>query len=90
MLVETLMLVVLAMYVASMILLSIRAVRGPTIGDQVLAIDVVTYISVVVFILVSIYLREPFLAVVAIPLALWVYALDIYIAKYLERGDLGA
>lgn len=88
--VETLMILVLAMYIISMMLLSVRAVKGPTIGDQVLAIDVITYISVVIFILLSIYLREPFLAVVAIPLALWVYALDIYIAKYLERGDLGA
>lgn len=88
--IEMLMITALAMYILSIVLLSIRAVKGPTIGDQVLAIDVITYVSVVIFILLSVYLREPFLAVVAIPLALWVYALDIYVAKYLEKGDLGA
>lgn len=90
MIVETLMMSAFAMYILSIALLSIRAIKGPTVGDQVLAIDVITYISIVIFILLSVYLREPFLAVVAIPLALWVYALDIYIAKYLEKGDLGA
>ncbi|MEM1696135.1 MAG: monovalent cation/H+ antiporter complex subunit F [Desulfurococcaceae archaeon] len=80
---------VLIIYVISFTLLSARAIKGPTIGDQVLAIDVIAYITVVLFILVSIYLKEPILTVVALPLALWVYALDIYIAKYLERGDLG-
>lgn len=82
--------VLLIVYTTSIILLSIRAIRGPTIGDQVLAIDVITYISTTIFVLVSIHLREPILTVVAIPLALWVYALDIYIAKYLERGEIGA
>lgn len=82
--------VLLIVYTTSIILLSIRAIRGPTIGDQVLAIDVITYISTTIFVLASIHLREPILTVVAIPLALWVYALDIYIAKYLERGEIGA
>ena len=66
------------------------AFRGPTIGDQVLAIDVITYASLVLMTLITIYLKQPLLITLVIPLALWVYALDIYIAKYLERGDLGA
>jgi len=77
-------------YVIAILLLSIIALKGPTIGDQVLAIDVLTYISLVLFTLLSIYLKQPLLIVLVIPLALWVYSLDIYIAKYLERGDLGA
>lgn len=85
-----LILVVLIVYVISISLLSLVVFRGPTIGDQVLAIDAVTYISIVLMVLLSIYFKEPILVVVAIPLALWVYALDIYVAKYLERGDLGA
>lgn len=87
---ELLMQIVLLMYMISIALLSARAIKGPTLGDRVLAIDVLTYISVVIFVLISIYMREPLLAMVAIPLALWVYALDIYVAKYLEQGDLGA
>ncbi|MEM1618563.1 MAG: monovalent cation/H+ antiporter complex subunit F [Desulfurococcaceae archaeon] len=84
-----LIMAILVVYVISITLLSARAIKGPTIGDQVLAIDVIAYITVVLFVLVSIYLKEPILTVVALPLALWVYALDVYIAKYLERGDLG-
>ncbi|MEZ0394707.1 MAG: monovalent cation/H+ antiporter complex subunit F [Desulfurococcaceae archaeon] len=77
-------------YLAAIAILFVRAVKGPTLGDQVLAIDTMTYITIALFILLSIYFKEPILTVVAIPLALWVYALDIYVAKYLERGDLGA
>jgi len=85
-----LILIVMFIYVIAILLLSIIALKGPTIGDQVLAIDVLTYISLVLFTLLSIYLKQPLLIVLVIPLALWVYSLDIYIAKYLERGDLGA
>ncbi|MEL9939772.1 MAG: monovalent cation/H+ antiporter complex subunit F [Ignisphaera sp.] len=83
-------LAVIIIYIISIILLVIKAIKGPTIGDQVLAIDVITYITVVLFVLTSIYMKAALLIVIAIPLALWIYALDIYIAKYLEEGDLGA
>jgi multicomponent Na+:H+ antiporter subunit F len=85
-----LILIVLILYTVAIALFSIIALRGPTIGDQVLAIDAITYATVVLIVLSSIYFKEPTLSVVAIPLALWIYALDIYVAKYLERGDLGA
>jgi len=78
------------LYLINIMLLTIIVFKGPTIGDQVLAIDGITYGSIVLLILFSIYFKEPILTVVAIPLALWVYALDIYVSKYLERGDLGA
>jgi len=77
-------------YSISIALYTVRALRGPTIGDQVLAIDAISYVAAVLIILFSVYFKEPILTVVAIPLALWIYALDIYVAKYLERGDLGA
>jgi len=85
-----LILALILLYVVAILLLSIVALRGQTIGDQVLAIDVITYMSLVLLSLITIYLKQPLLIVLLIPLALWVYALDIYIAKYLERGDLGA
>jgi len=85
-----LILIVMFIYAIAILLLSIIALKGPTIGDQVLAIDVLTYISLVLFTLLSIYLKQPLLIVLVIPLAFWVYSLDIYIAKYLEHGDLGA
>jgi len=77
---------IILVYAVSIILLLVRALKGPTIGDQVLAIDAMTYSVVTLMILIAIYLREAILVVVAIPLALWVYALDIYVAKYLEKG----
>jgi len=77
---------IILIYAVSIILLLVRALKGPTIGDQVLAIDAMTYSVVTLMILIAIYLREAILVVVAIPLALWVYALDIYVAKYLEKG----
>lgn len=77
-------------YSIAIVLAIIRVFKGPTIGDQVLALDVATYYTIVLFVLISIILREPILTVTAIPLALWVYALDIYVSKYLERGELGA
>ncbi|AFL66254.1 monovalent cation/H+ antiporter complex subunit F [Desulfurococcus amylolyticus] len=77
--------VIILVYTISIILVFIRAVKGPTIGDQVLAIDTMTYAVVTLMIIVAVYLKEAILVVTAIPLALWIYALDIYIAKYLEK-----
>ncbi|MEM1628770.1 MAG: monovalent cation/H+ antiporter complex subunit F [Desulfurococcaceae archaeon] len=85
-----LLLAVIGIYMVSILILLIRALKGPSISDQVLAIDVMTYAIIVIILLFAIYLREPILAVVPIPLALWVYSLDIYVAKYLEKRDLGA
>ncbi|MEM0002539.1 MAG: monovalent cation/H+ antiporter complex subunit F [Desulfurococcaceae archaeon] len=77
-------------YTIAIALLTVIALKGPTLGDQVLAIDTITYATVVLMVLFSVFFKEPILTVVAIPLALWIYALDIYVAKYLEKGDLGA
>ncbi|MEM1639146.1 MAG: monovalent cation/H+ antiporter complex subunit F [Desulfurococcaceae archaeon] len=77
-------------YTITIALLTVIALKGPTLGDQVLAIDTITYATVVLMVLFSVFFKEPILTIVAIPLALWIYALDIYVAKYLEKGDLGA
>ncbi|MCY0868165.1 MAG: monovalent cation/H+ antiporter complex subunit F [Desulfurococcus sp.] len=79
--------VILLVYITSTLIVFIRVLKGPTIGDQVLAVDVMTYMLAVLVVLTAVYLREAILVVVAIPLALWIYALDIYIAKYLERRE---
>lgn len=83
-------LIAISMYIVSIMILLIRALKGPSISDQVLAIDVMTYATVVVMLLLAVYLKEPILAAVPIPLALWIYSLDIYVAKYLEKKELGA
>lgn len=86
---ESLLLLAIAAYSVSIAATLIRALLGPTLGDRVLAIDAATYMTAVLFTLFSIYFREPKLATAAVSLALWVYLLDVYVAKYLEKGDLG-
>lgn len=89
MIVDIVVPVTILVYALSIMIVFVRALKGPTIGDQVLAIDVMTYATVTLMVLIAIYLREAILVVVAIPLALWVYALDIYVAKYLEKKEMG-
>ncbi|WP_448577180.1 monovalent cation/H+ antiporter complex subunit F [Thermosphaera sp.] len=88
-LVQSLVIVFLPFYLVAIVLYLIRAIKGPTIGDQVLAIDSMTYDLAALLVILGLFFKEPILIVTAIPLALWIYALDIYIAKYLEKGDMG-
>jgi multicomponent Na+:H+ antiporter subunit F len=88
-LVQSVILVFLPLYLVAIILYLIRAIKGPTIGDQVLAIDSMTYDLAALLIILGLFFKEPILIVTAIPLALWIYSLDIYIAKYLDRGEMG-
>jgi multicomponent Na+:H+ antiporter subunit F len=88
-LVQSVILVFLPLYLVAIILYLIRAIKGPTIGDQVLAIDSMTYDLAALLVILGLFFKEPILIVTAIPLALWIYSLDIYIAKYLDRGEMG-
>jgi len=82
-------LVALPIYIASFTLYVVRALKGPTIPDMVLAIDAMTYDLAAFLVVLAIFFRSPILIPVAIVLALWVYALDIYVAKYLEAKEMG-
>jgi multicomponent Na+:H+ antiporter subunit F len=37
----------------------------------------------------AIYFKAPFIIICSICLALWAYIFDLYMAKYLERRELG-
>jgi multicomponent Na+:H+ antiporter subunit F len=76
-------------YLTAFALYSVRAVKGPTIPDSVLAIDAMSYDLAAFITILSILFRSPILIAVAIVLALWVFALDIYVAKYLESKEMG-
>lgn len=76
-------------YLAAFILYIIRALRGPSISDIVLAIDALTYDLAAFLVILSILFKSPILVATAIVLSLWVYALDIYVAKYLEAKEMG-
>ncbi|OYT50047.1 MAG: pH regulation protein F [Desulfurococcales archaeon ex4484_204] len=80
---------VFPIYMAAFILYAVRAVKGPTIPDMVLAIDAMTFDLAAFLVVLSIFFKSPILIPVAIVLALWIYALDIYVAKYLEAREMG-
>lgn len=80
---------ILPIYIVAFVLYIIRALRGPTISDQVLAIDAMSYDLAAFLVVLSIIFREPILIGTAIVLALWIYSLDIYVSKYLEKKEVG-
>ncbi len=76
-------------FMLAIILYSIRIIKGPTIPDMVLAVDALSYDLAVLIVVLAILFDTVYLAVAALPLVLWAYILDMYVAKYLERKELG-
>ncbi|MEM1526040.1 MAG: monovalent cation/H+ antiporter complex subunit F [Ignisphaera sp.] len=80
---------VIPIFITSIILYTIRLLRGPTIPDMVIAVDALSYDMAVFLAVLSILFKSPILISCAIILMLWAYALDIYVAKYLEAKEFG-
>jgi len=87
--IETIIRASLIIYFISVLLYVIRLLRGPSIPDMVLAIDAITYSFITIFILLVLILNIPLLVTCAMVLSLFVYVLNIYIAKYLESHEMG-
>ncbi|MCD6301731.1 MAG: pH regulation protein F [Staphylothermus sp.] len=87
--VVTFILYVFPLYLFAFTLYIIRALKGPTIPDTVLAIDALSFDIAAFLALLSIIYRSPILIACTIVLALWVYALDIYVSKYFTHKELG-
>ncbi len=85
----TFILYVFPLYLFAFTLYIVRALRGPTIPDTVLAIDALSFDIAAFLALLSIIYRSPILVACTIVLALWVYALDIYVSKYFTHKELG-
>ena len=81
--------VALPLLTISSVLYLLVVYRGPTISDRVLSVDVFFYTSTLFFGIVGLLLGSPIMVACTVVLVLWAYALDIYVAKYLERGELG-
>jgi len=81
--------VVVLAYLVSATLFVVRAIRGPTVFDRVLAVDALSYDLAVFMALLALYLGEPMIAIGAVVLTLWIYSLDIYISKYVESEGIG-
>lgn len=86
---ETLVAASVIVYIVALTLYAVRVVKGPTIPDRILAVDALTYDLAALIAVIGLLLRSPLLIPSAIVLALWVYALDLYVAKYLEGRELG-
>jgi multicomponent Na+:H+ antiporter subunit F len=88
-LVSTVLTILIPFYLTSFLLYMIRVVKGPTLSDRVLAVDSLGYDLAAFMVVLSVLLKAPLMIVSALALALWVYALDIYVAKYLEAREMG-
>ncbi len=89
MLVEVALPAVVVVYVASSIIYLARLVLGPTVPDRVLALDALSLDLAVFLVVLSLMLNKPVMAFTVIPLVLWIYAVDIYVSKYLEAKEMG-
>lgn len=87
--VNILLLSILPIFIAAYTLYLVRVIKGPTLPDRVLAVDAFFFDVTVFIAVIGIILKQPYMMVTAIIFALWAYALDVYIAKYIERGEMG-
>ncbi len=76
-------------YFTAFLLYMVRIIKGPTLSDRVLAVDALGYDLAAFMIILTIILRSPLLIVCGVALILWIFSLDIYVAKYLEAKELG-
>jgi multicomponent Na+:H+ antiporter subunit F len=87
--VMTFIMIVLPIYLVSFVLYLIRVLKGPTISDTVLAIDALSFETIAFMALFAIFFKSLLLIPVAILLSVWTYALDVFVAKYLEKKEMG-
>ena len=74
-----------AMLCLAMLLAFVRLLRGPTVADRVVALDLLAIISVGMIIVHSVATSLPVFLDAAIVLALVGFAATIAFAKYLEQ-----
>lgn len=88
-LVKALITAIIPIFGVAMALYTVRIIKGPTPSDMALAIDCLSYDVCFFMALLAVYFEAPFLMVCSICLALWIYIFSLYLAKYLERRELG-
>ncbi len=77
------------LYIVALVLYAVRVLKGPTVSDRVLAVDALGFDLAAFLTILSVLFRAPIMVTTALVLALWIYALDIYVAKYLESKEMG-
>lgn len=81
--------VVIFIYIVSLVLYVIRLVKSPTIFDKIMVVDAFSYDLTVFMALIALYTGNPYMATPIVLVALWAFALDMYISKLVEYGDVG-
>lgn len=81
--------VVIFIYLASAIMFLARIIRGPTLFDRIVAVDALSYDLTVFMALLALYTGRSLIAAPMILISLWTYALDIYVLKFIEYGEMG-
>jgi multicomponent Na+:H+ antiporter subunit F len=76
---------VLVVVSAALVLTFVRLVRGPSLADRVIALDLVSTQAVGIIGAATIITREPFLLRAAIVLALITFLGTVAFARYLEK-----
>jgi len=75
----------IVIYLASILIQSVRVLRGPAVPDSVLALDTIVFSTLVLMMIISIYYENPYLSIGVLPLAAWTFLLDIVVSRYLIR-----
>lgn len=70
----------------ALVLTTLRLFRGPTLPDRVVALELISMISVGLIFLVAIEVDKPVLVDVAIVVALIAFIGTVAFAYYMERG----
>ncbi|NJE06303.1 pH regulation protein F [Thermococcus sp. M36] len=81
---------VIPIYLLAFVLYAVRAFKGPTIADIILAVDCLSFDVAAFMAILAVYFRSVYLVSGAMVLALWGYLLDIYVAKHIAEGEVGA
>ncbi|WP_297071317.1 monovalent cation/H+ antiporter complex subunit F [Thermococcus sp.] len=81
---------VLPLYITAFILYSLRAIKGPTVPDIILAVDCMSFDIAAFMAILAVYFKSTYLISGAITLTLWAYLLDVYIANHLTKKEVGA
>ncbi|MEM0014269.1 MAG: monovalent cation/H+ antiporter complex subunit F [Zestosphaera sp.] len=87
--VESCLTLLMIPYFVAFLLYMVRILKGPTLSDRVLAVDALGYDLAAFMTVLTILLKSPIIIVCSVVLILWIFSLDIYVAKYLEAKELG-
>ncbi len=75
-----------AIVLAAIVLATIRAVLGPTVGDRVVAVDALTTITTVLMVLLGVFYNRAIFLDVALVYAILAFMGVIIVARYMEGG----